>query len=239
MTALFDYSRAVPPDEKPVYKGDFGGDGGVLPSGSKSDPIFTVSVIPQYVPTGFVDVDTNLPLLAEVACENGVLTVPYPLGYINQNGEFILSTSSSVGANATPPLTQLVGTYHFDLAGLDSPVGESAQTIMERAEAQGVLIRDAFGAERRVTREDLLVKIDMDLKPIGGHGNVGGAQITATSSDAWFHDGAEQTDLDAGGSRTAGELLGSGFYIKCGFEELEVAAGSVATISVVLASRPA
>lgn len=47
----------------------------------------------SYMPVPFQEVDTCIPLMAEIRCEDGEFVTPYPLGYVNETGVFTVSTS--------------------------------------------------------------------------------------------------------------------------------------------------
>lgn len=234
----FDYSGAGQTKFIPANTGD--GGGGVMPTGGKDDPLFVVSVAPSYVPTAFYDIPTGLPLLARVSCVNGEIETPYPLGYINQNGEFIMSTGNNVGTNpvaAATPKYQLLSSFGYDV---HAPVGGgdvqvTAADIIAAAAAAGAIMRHStIGDVRAVALTDFIIRVDVDLKPVGGHGMVGGVQVTATTSDAFMLRGGGGTyDIDPGGSGSVGLLPDAdGFYPQSDFQSVTVKAGSIVTIAV-------
>lgn len=242
MTA-FDFSGAGMTKLIPANEGE--GGGGVIPTGDKDDPLFVVSVVPSYVPTGLYDIPTGLPLLAQIRCVNGKIETPYPLGYINQNGEFILSTGNNVGTNpAAAPITkyQLLGTFAYDV---QAPVGggdvtKTATQIVADAVAAGAnLYYGETGGSRVAEVTDFIIRIDIDLKPVGGHGDIAGTQVTATASDAKMTRGGGVYDIDPGGSGEVGLLRdASGWYVASEFREVVIKEGSIVTIAVDLSHVP-
>ena len=241
--SAFDYSGLGLTKLIPANTGE--GGGGVLPTGDKDDPLFVVSVVPSYVPTAFYDSPTGLPLMAQIRCVNGEIETPYLLGYINSDGEFTVSTGNSVGTNpvaAPAPKYQLLGNFGYDVM---APVGGgsvtvTAQDIIDAAVTAGAqLFYAETGQSRTALPDDFIIRIDVDLKPVGGHGNIAGVQQTSTTSDARIVRGGGVYDVDPGGSGAAGLLPdANGFYPQADFRELIVAEGSIVTIAVDLSHVP-
>jgi len=152
-------------------------------------------------------------------------------------GASVMTTGNAVGANPAASLKQLVGNYHKDYIGAATV---TAADIIADAIAAGVVLHDGLGANQAAVAADFISRIDVDLKPIGGHGSdQAGGQVTATASDAQFTDGAGVTDIDPGGSRSIGANMANGFIVPTNFVEFTIPAGAIVTVAVDIATVPA
>lgn len=234
----FDYSGAGQTKLIPANTGD--GGGGVIPTGNKTDPIFVASIAPSYVPTGFKDTLTGLPLLARVMCVDGVIEVPYPLGYINENGEYIVTTGNNVGTNTPAALKQHIGSFGGDWFASGANLTVTNADLVAAAVAAGALVRLADGTSRAALVTDFITRIDVDLKPVGGHVDVAGVQTPTTASDASHDRGGRVYDIDPGGSSSVGEMRdNNGFLVAANTADIVIKDGSGVVISFDLASIPA
>ena len=163
-------------------------------------------------------------------------------------GDKIMNTNN-VGANpATPALNllQLQGemTVPNHAAGADS--AKTASDILGEAIAAGLMLSgyksDGTLVTRAATAADFIASADVDLKPVNGHSGVLGAELVSTTSNASVTIGTNVTNIDPGGSRTAGELTQVGdFIVPTNFNATGVvttADGSITEVMIRVASAP-
>jgi len=149
-----------------------------------------------------------------------------------------MNTSASVGfANAK---TQFSGTWHRDYVAGGATLIRTAAQIVADAIATAAQVRKSDGSTRALAVTDFIASIDVDLKPVGGQGNAIAVQVSATTANASLTDGGAVYNIDAGGSGQVGALRDENdFYLRTGFQQIEIAAGSIVVVSVVFASIPA
>ena len=193
-----------------------------------------VTHFPNYVflPTG------EEPVWLEVTYDDaGVRTEQW--WYKDNLGVSQMATGNNVGQNTAAPLVQMVGTFHKDYFANGADLTVTAATIIADAIAGGALLFASDGTSQAPTAADLIVRLDADLKPVGGHGDDAGTQVTATTGDATFEDGLI-TDMDPGGSRSTGQNRSAdGYLLAQNFEQIVVKDGSIVTVAVDIATIPA
>jgi len=159
--------------------------------------------------------------------------------YLDNSGVSQMATGNQVGQNTAAPLVQMVGTFHKDYFANGADVTVTAATIIADAIAGGALLFASDGTSQAPVAADLIVRLDADLKPVGGHGDDAGTQVTAIAADATFEDGLI-TDMDPGGSRSTGQNRSAdGYLLAQNFEQIVVKAGSIVTVAVDIATIPA
>lgn len=188
----------------------------------------------------YLDADTGLPVWVTTYMDNmGVIQHVYY--YIDANGVTTLSNNQTVGANALPAKVQFIGNHKYEiLAAADMKVSlDDMKTAMETA---GALLYDPLSnSQAFVAKADMIVKIDIDLKPVeGGAGELGETDGRATSSEAAvIMPNGDYQNIDPGGSRTFGDVKNGEFYVPTNFDTLQIAAGSVVEITLLGATVPA
>lgn len=158
------------------------------------------------------------------------------------------NNSQSVGFNALPRSLQLKGekkTEHFAPVGGGNVIVTAADLIAA-AVADGTIMSGYKQVDNSLVSvaadgSESVIKIDIDLKPIGGgEGAIGDASRT-TTSDAIVTDLSGSTqNMDGGGSRTFGSLEpdSSGFNVPANFLQVEIIEGSLVEITTVFARAP-
>lgn len=166
-------------------------------------------------------------------------------------GEMNMTNNTQlVGRNCTPDL-QLQGTKKFEIF---DPANDVIVTAADLKAAMagtspiasllgGAITLRGFksdGSEASLPFDDsehFIAKIDFDLKPKhGGAGDLSESDGRATTSEAVYStDGVEFVNVDPGGSRTGGQLVGDKL-IRPDFDQtgvIKVLAGSVVALTVV------
>lgn len=193
-----------------------------------------LSIVPNYIhtPTG------EGPVFLGMTFDDAGGSVPQ-FYYLDSNGDLQMTTGGAVGVNPAAQASQAVGTYHNDYFAPIGSVGVTvtAANIIADAIAAGALVFSG-GVGAPVTAAEFLASIDIDLKPVNGHGNIAGTQETSTTSQATVNDGSV-TDMDPGASRTVGGLMNGGFREPTNFAEIVIAEGSIVTIGATIATIPA
>ena len=154
-------------------------------------------------------------------------------------GLSVPTTSAELSIPVDVPLIQFVGTFHRDYYAAGADLTVTAAQIIADAIAAGTMVHDGLGNIRPLAATDFISRIDVDLKYIGGHGNIAGAQVTSVTGDADYVDANGVTDIDPGGSRDSGDARASDFYIPTNFVEVVIKAGSIVAIGVNFATTPA
>jgi len=182
------------------------------------------------------------PVWLEVTYDDaGVRTETY---YYRDNlGVTQMSTGNSVGVNpavTVPALTQFIGSYGADFFASGADLTITNADLVAAAVAAGALVRKSDGTSRAALVTDVITRIDVDLKPVGGHVDVLGVQTTTTASDATHVRGGGVYDIDPGGSSSVGEVRdAAGFLLAANSADIVLKDGSGAVISFDLASVPA
>lgn len=207
-------------------------------SGGGGDPVFeSASTIPL---PGFTHLASgNGPVWIEVKfSDTGVRSEQY--WYRDANGVSQMTTGNSVGSNAAAVKTQSVGSFGADYFASGADLTITAADLIGDAVAAGALARKADGTSRAALATDFIVRIDVDLKPIGGHVDVAGVQTPTTASDATHERGGGVYDIDPGGSSSLGEMRdAAGYLIEANTGDIVVKNGSGVVISFDFASLPA
>lgn len=159
--------------------------------------------------------------------------------YLDTNGDIQMTTGNSVGTNAVPGLTQKLGSFTYDVFANGADVTKTAADIIADAIAAGAQVKGSDNVAQALVATDYIALIDMDLKPIGGHGDDAGVQVTATAADATYTVNGGTTDVDPGGSRETGQISADAFKLSTDFQTLTVKDGSIVTIAVDFATIPA
>lgn len=211
--------------------------GALVPATTKAKPCCDLAA--AFLDGQYIHLPTGLPVWTIASRDdNGQVTHDYY--YIDANGDTIMATAGSVGTNPATPVTQAVGAFSIDYFANGADLTKTAADIIADAITAGAQLFGADGVGQALAATDFIAKIDMDLKPINGHGDDGGTQVTATAADATFTTNGSTTDLDPGGSRTAGDIKGeNGFYRNPNFQQLVVKDGSIVTVMVDFATVPA
>jgi len=154
-----------------------------------------------------------------------------------------MSTGNSVGVNpasTVPALTQFIGSHGADFSAAGADLTITNADLVAAAVAASALVRKSDGTSRVALVTDVITRIDVDLKPVGGHVDVLGVQTTTTASDATHVRGGGVYDIDPGGSSSVGEVRdAAGFLLEVNTGDIVLKDGSGAVISFDLASAPA
>jgi len=144
-----------------------------------------------------------------------------------------MDSNNNVGRNEIP--AKLKDDAHLDLTptvGTDVIGGVTGQVytpadLLALAVANGATFR-ADGSALTVT--DVVVEVEVDLKPINGEGFTDGGttKVVATTSDAAYQNNGGWTDIDPSGGRQDGE---DGITtLPTSVDQVFVANGSVLTV---------
>ena len=195
--------------------------------------------LPDYVHTASGDG----PVWIEVTYDDaGVRTETY--FYRDSNGDTQMTTGNSVGSNTAAAKAQYVGSFGRDYFADGADLTITAADLMAAAIAAGAQVRLSDGTARLASTTaplaDYITRIDIDLKPTGGHVDDAGVQKTTTASDATHVRGGGTYDIDPGGSSSVGELRDAqGFLVKANTGDIVLKAGSGMVVSFDIASLPA
>lgn len=194
-------------------------------------------LLPDYVhlPTG------DGPVWIEVTYDDaGVRTEAY--FYRDANGDTQMTTGNQVGSNVAAAKAQYIGSYgadYFAPAG-GGDVTKTNVDLIADAIAAGAQVHLSDGTARVALATDYITRIDVDLKPVGGHVDVAGVQTPTTTSDATHVRGGGVYDIDPGGSSSVGELRdATGFLIVANTGDIVIKEGSGVVVSFDIASIPA
>lgn len=151
-----------------------------------------------------------------------------------------MSTGQNVGVNNASSKSQFIGSFGGDWFADGADLAIAPADLLAAAVAAGTLVRKSDGTSRAVLVTDKIVRIDVDLKPVGGHVDVAGVQTPTTAADATHDRGGRKYDIDPGGSSTVGEMRDhQGFLIECNSGDIVLKDGSGVVISIDIASIPA
>ena len=190
----------------------------------------SVVQMPNYIhtPTG------DSPVWLEISVDDdGNRTEQY--FYTDINGDTIMTTGANIGMNTVPEKTQFVGNFHKDYFANGADLTVTAADILADVVAAGLVLQGPAGATQAATAADFIANIEVSLKLVGGHGDDAGTQVTATAADGTMQTGGGVTDIDPAGERVAGVHIGD-FLRKSSFEEFTILAGSIAVVSVDIAT---
>jgi len=209
-----------------------------ISGGSGVDPgVEGASVIPL---PGFTHTASGAgPVWIEVTYDDaGVRTENY--FYRDTNGDTQMTTGNSVGSNAAAPKTQYIGSFGRDYFADGADLTITAANLLADAIAAGAQVRLSDGTSRLALVTDVITRIDVDLKPVGGHVDNAGVQETTTASDATHVRGGGVYDIDPGGSSSVGETRDhAGYLVPANTGDIVVKDGSGIVVSFDIASIPA
>ena len=194
----------------------------------------------EYPPPGaFVTQPEGEPLVLTKTLQDGTLQHFY---IDPESGNLTMSTSQNVGQNpaAAAFKSQYIGSFGGDWFADGADLTLTPTDLLDAAVAASALVRKSDGTIRAALAADQIVSINVGLKPVGGHVNVGGVQRTTTTSDASHDRGGRVYDIDPGGSSSITELRdNAGFVLGCNTGDIVVKAGSGVVIGFDIASYPA
>lgn len=152
-----------------------------------------------------------------------------------------MSTSQNVGQNpAALSKSQYIGSFGGDWFADGADLTITPADLLAAAVAAGAKVRKSDGTSRAALATDQIVSINIGLKPVGGHVNVGGIQTPTTTSDASHDRGGRVYDIDPGGSSSITELRdNAGFLLACNTGDIVIKNGSGVVIGFDIASVPA
>lgn len=209
----------------------------VCSSGSPIVSAFSIP-LPDYIFTA----TGEGPVWVEVTySDTGVRTEQF--FYLDSLGNIIMTTGNSVGVNpavVAAPLTQFIGSFGADFFASGADLTVTNADLLAAAVAAGTLVRKSDGTSRVVALTDVITRIDVDLKPVGGHVDVLGVQTVTTASDATHVRGGGVYDIDPGGSSSVGEVRDAkGYLLAANTGDVVIKDGSGVVISFDVASIPA
>ncbi len=163
--------------------------------------------------------------------------------YIHKTtGVLTMSTGQNVGQNPAAAVfkSQFIGSFGGDWFADGGDLTLTPADLLAAAVAAGALVRKSDGTSRTAMATDQIVSINIGLKPVGGHVNVGGLKVTTTASDATHDRGGRVYDIDPGGSSSITELRdNAGFLLAANTGDIVVKDGSGVVIGFDIASIPA
>lgn len=193
----------------------------------------------EYPPPGaFVTQPEGEPLVLTKTLQDGTLQHFY---IDPESGNLTMSTSQNVGQNpAALSKSQYIGSFGGDWFADGADLTITPADLLAAAVAAGAKVRKSDGTSRAALATDQIVSINIGLKPVGGHVNVGGIQTPTTTSDASHDRGGRVYDIDPGGSSSITELRdNAGFLLACNTGDIVIKNGSGVVIGFDIASVPA
>ena len=152
-----------------------------------------------------------------------------------------MSTGARVGSNPTGTgKVQHIGAFASDYFANGADLTVTPADIIADAIGAGTMLSLSDGTSRLALATDFITRIDVDLKPVGGHVTVGGVQHTTTAADGTHDRGGGIYDMDGGASSEVGGMVdASGFRVAANTGDIVLKAGSGAVVAVELADVPA
>ena len=142
-----------------------------------------------------------------------------------------------LNSSCTTGLNQYSQNFSHEVEG---PVSLTSQAIIDlTADRSGqISYLGSCGEESRVVEStDFLAKIDINLDHIGsGTGAIGDAVVSTTANAVVYRTDGGLNNMQAGGSETIGAIIQDGFYKPINLDRIEIAEGSVVTLSYIIAS---